>query len=174
MSKEADRPSGEIGLDLLEANVGTLEEISDQLMLLMESQSRAVVHSDADRLETLTEEQVDLISRFRKEKEKIETVVRELLSRRSSDKPDGNWSALVECWPEKRKQLEAWRDRLASKTDQVSRKQKQVQELLVFARTHNEHLLKTLFRRDDREKGSYLESGKTQGPSSGMTINREV
>lgn len=161
-------------LSRLESSIDRMEGVSDDLLLLMESQSRAVVHSDADGLESLTEKQMELTTRFRNEKEQMEEEVRELLSRRSDPDGDARWSRLMERYPEYLETLQEWRDRLKEKTDRVDRRQKQVFELLAFARNHNERLLKTLFRKQNQEKGSYLKSGQQIDSPSGMTINREV
>ncbi|MEX1213256.1 MAG: flagellar export chaperone FlgN [Balneolaceae bacterium] len=158
----------------LRMSVERMEKLSDDLMLLMESQSRAVVQSDVDQMENVTEQQMELTNRFRREKETMQETVHALLGRHDEPEPDESWSRLMERYPEKRERLQEWRKRLTKTSTQVHRKESQVQELLVFARNHNEHLLKTLFRKQDQEKESYLKSGEQMDSPSGMTINREV
>lgn len=152
----------------------SLKITSRQMLKVMDQQIEAVVSSDLDRLEQLTELNSTLMGTFRKEEKRFV----EELTRRTSSPAESQYEIRIDelkkVNPGSKKLIDNWRRGLKEVMEKLKQKHLQLTELLEFAQGQNRRLMQTIYQISDANNISYGPDGESSSASPGTAVNREA
>lgn len=162
-----------ISLKEIQESVGTLHQCSQEIIQVMEDQIDAIIASNPDKIEQLSETHSTLSSQFKVYEENFVTRLTALLGK-GKEANKLRLLKLKELFPDWKEQIEDWHQKLERNTKELQRKHNQILQLLEFAMNQNARLMHSMYDAHNEKNVHYGATGKPAGIPSGIAINQEV
>ena len=156
----------------LSGHVVILNEILDGLLEVMNGQKEALISSDIEQVEHLTEIHSQLSVRFNKQEEQFVHELQKLMG--GEQKTGIRISNLKKYFPEASGVIDSWRNTLVEKTNLIQEKHQHIIQLLEFAMLRNASLMKTIYSIHNEKNTHYSTSGSKENIVSGVALNQKA
>lgn len=161
-------------LSALEHIIKELQQVSEQLMKILDKQTDAVVAVNEEQIERNAEKYTDLKKFYQKQEQKFIDELSVLLSADNITREDLRLNKLKKVFPQSSAVIDQWQDMLEKQTRKLKEKHQKLNTLLEFALERNTELIRSIYRMHNREYTQYRPSGDKDNISSGIAINKEV
>lgn len=156
----------------LAGHLESLNMIFGRLIQSMDGQIEAIVSSDSNAIETLTEEHSVLSMEYKRAEKNFISELENLFELKS-DKPL-RLSDLKEVYPDSSDRIDMWRDLLISNTKKMQQKHEQVIRLLEFALLRNSTMMRSIYSIQNNKTSHYTLDGNKENKISGLAVNQEM
>jgi len=160
--------------ELLDSFIDTAENLSetlDELLRVMGSQKEALVTSNIEQVEELTELHSQLSVTYHKQEEKFVNLLRNILD---NGNEEIRVTGLTSIFPDSAKIIKTWRETLLEKTRLLQEKQKHIKDLLDFVMSRNSSMMKTIYSLHNEKNTHYSVTGHKESVVSGIKINQKA
>ncbi len=149
-----------------------LENVLDDIEHVLINQKEAVIASDVQLVEELTEKHYQLSANL----SKVETEFIEELRKNSSqtDSDDTTISTLKYYYPEAEEIIDNWANSLKYKTENIKQKHQQVIHILEFAMLRNSNLMRTIYAMHSEKNTQYSINGSKSNMMNGIAVNQRA
>lgn len=162
-------------LERLSDTVELLDNSSRQLVKIMEDQIDAIIASDTQRIESLTDVHTTLSWHYKKNEQEFISELGELMKKRGADQADNlRLVKLKEFFPSWAEKIDKWHAALTDNTVRLQQKHNQVIELLEFAMKQNARLMHAMYSQHNEKNTRYVASGKQSDIVTGVAVNQEI
>lgn len=155
--------------------VDLLDYSSKQLMSLMEEQIEAIIASDTQKIEALTDVHTSLSWHYKKNEKEFINDLSKLLQEITDDENQPvrllNLRAYYSSWTS---QIDSWHQVLSENARKLKQKHKQVTELLEFAMKQNAGMMHNLYSQHNEKNTRYISNGSRSDIATGVAINQEI
>ncbi len=165
--------SGTDEFEVLSEKVEALKKASNHLLNAMEDQIAAVISSDSETLIRTTEQNVTEQQNFFKAEQELVKALAGCNPDTGKKNKNISFELLKVYFPGKAYKLDTWKMEISEAIDILQAKQKQVVELLEFARSRNSDMMRSLYELQNAKRTHYRNTGEKSGPVSGIAINQE-
>lgn len=164
-------------LKSLSQTVNVLDMTFSRLMAVMDKQVQAIIASDAEKIEELTEEQSSLQGDYKQYErafiEELEQAVSGVPGS-GADSHQPSLSRLKEIFPEAAPTIARWQKQLTENAARLKQKHGQVVQLLEFALVQNANMMHSIYRLHNEKNSHYSQNGDKAGVVSGVAINHKA
>jgi hypothetical protein len=160
-------------LQMIAESVELLNNCSQQIIKVMEDQIDAIIGSDAEKIERLSEVHGDLSKRFKIHEQEFITELSSILGSPAS-KEKVRLLNLKDSFPEAADEIDEWHNTLTSNTSKLQRKHNQILQLLEFAMKQNARMMHSMFSVSNDKNTHYVANGMPSGIPVGVAINQEI
>lgn len=161
-------------LQEISRTVENLNTLSKKLLKNMDAQIRAVIQSDSEQVEQLSEEHIDLMGRFNNFEKSLKAELQSILQVNDQVSPPYRLDHLKFVEPDEEATIESWKNRLSRMVEALQKKQNHLTSLLKFALTENSRFMKSIYNLRNEKELNYRKNGETTGVSNGVAVNQEV
>lgn len=162
-------------LQRLSDTIELLDNSSKQLMRLMEDQIDAIIASDAQKIESLTDVHTSLSWHYKKnEKELFKDLVKLLEECSDGEDKSIRLLNLKNYFPSKEDEINSWHQTLSENAKTLQQKHNQVIELLEFAMKQNAKLMHSMYSRHNEKNSRYISNGTRSDIVTGVAVNQEI
>ncbi len=163
-------------LQSLLETIELLDQSSQKLIEVMEEQVDAIIGSDTEKIESLSDRHATLTWQYKGyEKKFISELSSALNSGKSEDGHQGlRLLNLKLKFPESEEQIDKWHKMLTSNASKLQSKHQQVMELLEFAMEQNARLMHSMYSQHSEKDSHYGANGNRSAISTGIAVNQEV
>ncbi|MAL16786.1 MAG: hypothetical protein CL670_08565 [Balneola sp.] len=160
-------------LQQIAESVELLDSCSQQIIKVMEDQIDAIIGSDAEKIERLSEVHGDLSKQFKIHEQEF---IKELTSiiGTSKNQEKVRLISLKIIFPEAAEKISEWHSKLTSNTSELKRKHDQILQLLEFAMKQNARMMHSMFSASNEKNTHYVANGTPAGIPVGVAINQEI
>lgn len=159
-------------LENFSIHIEELMNISNRLLDVTNAQIDAVIYSDMDKIEELTDDHFHLSSEFKKQEERFIHELGIVLNKKGDERIQ--LSQLKELFPEAAGQIDVWRTGLIRVTTELHQKHQQIVQLLELAMVRNASLMKTIYSLHNAKATHYSTAGSKENVVSGVAINQKA
>lgn len=160
--------------ELLDSFIEVSENLSqtlDELLQVIGAQKEALVTSDIEKVEELTELHSQLSVTYHKQEERFINVITDITDNGESDIPA---SELTDAFPDATRIINSWKKTLFEKTTLLQEKQKHIMDLLEFVMNRNSSMMKTIYSLHNEKNTHYSIHGHKESIVSGVKINQKA
>jgi len=173
MSKKEHNKPEEMDRKQLEDLVAQLAEQYQETIGYMKGQIQALIDNDLKELEEKVKLQVQKYEEIRSLEEKFKSGLDKVCEAENINKQDHSLSGLLKKGGSKH--LRHVRDKLIQQIKETQRLEKQLIELLEFAKSHNHESIKVLNRLKNQLSTQYDKEGaKKESPLKSISINKRI
>jgi uncharacterized coiled-coil protein SlyX len=161
-------------LQNLSERVADLYDVFGRLYTCIDQKINAIVMSDVNRIEDLTEQHSTLHTEFKKmEKAFIESIQKSIPSGEDIAAPL-SLRALKQIYPQYATWIDEWQDMLFRRMMQVQRHHDHLGQLLEFARDQNAAIMQSYYQVQTRKNVHYTATGEQSRVPSGVAVNHSI
>jgi hypothetical protein len=153
-------------------HVENLNETLDELLGVMNAQKKALVASEIEKVEHLTEVHSQLSVRFNEQEENFVNAIQKLINDKKIQ--DIRMSGLKKEFPDAAEIIDLWRNTLLEKTNLLQNKHQHIIHLLEFVMNRNASMMKTIYSLHNKKNTQYGISGNKESIVSGVAVNQKV
>lgn len=160
--------------ELLDSFIDIAENLSrtlDELLKVMSAQKEALVTSNIEQVEELTELHSQLSVTYQKQEDKFVNLLKNILD---SGDDEVRVTGLANIFPDAAKIIKTWRKTLLEKTSLLQEKQKHIMDLLDFVMSRNSSMMKTIYSLHNEKNTHYSVTGHKESTVSGVKINQKA
>lgn len=154
--------------------VRELQQLSVELMNVIDQQISAVVSAEEEEIEQFLEQYTTLRADFKEQELKFIDSLQSMLNAAGIDHTGVQLKYLKEAYPNSADTIEKWQRELEQNMDQLKKKHKKLNKLLEFAMTQNRNLMHSIYGLQDQKNTRYGSSGDKEEISSGIALNKEA
>lgn len=154
--------------------VRELQQLSVDLLNVIDQQISAVVSSDEAKVEQFLEEYTSLRKDFKEKELEFIHSLQVILNGADINYSGVQLKLLKKVYPNSAEIIEKWQNELEQKTGQLKRKHKKLNKLLEFAITQNRNLMCSIYGLQDQKNTHYGSSGDKEEIYSGIAVNKEA
>ncbi|MEX2600485.1 MAG: hypothetical protein WD355_02475 [Balneolaceae bacterium] len=155
-------------------SVEGLNSLSKKILKNMDAQIRAVIQSDSEQVEQLSEEHIDLMTRFNNFEKSLKVELESILQTNDRAVPPYRLEHLKLVEPDEEETIDRWKNRLSQMVEALQKKQNHLTSLLKFALSENSRFMKSIYSLRNEKELNYARNGDTTGVSNGVAVNQEV
>lgn len=159
-------------LNKLSMYVDLLNDTFNGLHDAMEGQIEAIVSSDPERIEELTQEHSTLSFRYKQLEKDFVLELRDQL--KESPELPIRLISLKSIYPSLSDKVDLWRKQLTDNTNRLQQKHEHVIRLLEFALLRNSNMMKSIYSVHNASTSHYTLKGNKENRTSGMAVNQEI
>ena len=160
-------------LKSLSQTVNVLDMTYSRLIAVMDKQVQAIIASDAEKVEELTEEQSSLQGEYKQnERAFIEELEQAVPGSGADAQP--SLSRLKEVFPEAAPTIDRWQKQLTENAARLKQKHGQVVQLLEFALVQNANMMYSIYSLHNEKNSHYSQNGDKAAVVSGVAINHKA
>jgi len=149
-----------------------LNQTLDELLEVMSDQKAALVSSDVEQVEKLTEAHSLLSVTYHRLEENFVKIMREILEGETDE--EVRMTGLANVFPEAAIIINTWRKTLVEKTSLLQKKQQHIIDLLEFVMSRNSSMMKTIYSLHNEKNTHYSVTGNKESLVSGVTVNQKA
>lgn len=161
-------------LQNLSERVADLYDIFGRLYECIDQKINAIVVSDVNRIEDLTEKHSTLHMEFKKKEKAFVEAIQEIIPSGSEIVAPLSLRALKLVYPEYTTWVDEWQDTLFRRMMQVQRHHDHLGQLLEFARDQNSTVMQSYYQVQTRKNVHYTSTGEQSRIPSGVAINHSI
>lgn len=161
-------------LQKLSTTIETLDSLFFELCSVMEEQIDAVIASDTENVERLTEEHAMLQKQYKKAEMIFVEELENCLSLSNDEKPETKLESLKKIYPSEISWIDQVKTAFTEHTHELVIKQRQLIDLLEFALIQNSKLMYSIYNSHSTKHIHYTPKGNKNGIQAGVAINQEV
>jgi len=151
-----------------------LENLSEDLIAVVEKQIEAVVSSKEEQIEEYVSEYTSLRGAFKEQEHKFINHLELLLGNAGVNSIDVRLESLKERYPQKKDQIADWQVMLKEQMGILKQKQEKLNNLLEFAVEKNMQLMHSIYSLHNKKNTRYSSGGTKEEISSGIALNKEA
>ena len=168
-------PSAEqFPLQTLSERVAELYEVFGRLYTCIDQKINAIVMSDVNRIEDLTEQHSALHMEFKKRERSFVEAIQTSIPTGAEISTPLSLRALKEIYPQYATWVDEWQDMLFRRMMQVQRHHDHLGQLLEFARDQNAAVMQSYYQVQTRKNAHYTATGEQSRVPSGVAINHSI
>lgn len=164
--------NSDLRLRNLAGHVQSMNRIFECLIKSMEGQVEAIVSSDPNSIEKMTEEYSSLSVEYKGAERDFISELKNLFKIKS-DKPL-RLRDLKEVYPDASEQIDMWRDLLISNTKKMQQKHEHVVRLLEFALLRNSTMMRGIYSNQNSKTSHYTLKGNKENNTSSLAVNQKI
>lgn len=163
-------------LQPLSKTIELLDNSSRKLIRIMEQQIDAIIGSDTEKIETLSDEHSSLTWHYKEQEKKfVQELSNLLIAGEGEEEHEGiRLLNLKLIFPECKAQIESWHKMLTNNADLLQSKHNQIMQLLEFAMAQNARLMHSMYSKHNEKNSHYGANGNRTDISTGVAVNQEV
>lgn len=155
--------------------IDLLDNHSKQMISVMERQIDAIIGSDSQKIESLSETYNSLSWKYKtNEEEFIAELGKILKDRKLGKNHQPRLIDLKEKFPEMRNIVDIWHKRLSENAQKLQNKHNQIVQLLEFAMKQNAKLMHSLYNKHNEKNTHYAANGDRSSVITGVAVNQEA
>lgn len=158
--------------------VGQLTEglchLSQELINVIDKQTKAVVAADEEQIEQNAERYANLKGVFKEQEDKLVNRLQKLVGQRNKEVNDIGLEQLKGAFPESTETIDEWKKKLGKQVRQLKGKHIRLNQLLEFALHRNVELMHSIYGLHNQKNTHYGSDGSKEKVSSGIAINKEA
>lgn len=158
----------------LSETIDLLDDSSNQILEVMQQQIHAIITSDLDKIDALSELHSSLTVGYNMVEKEFVKEVKKLLSENGRKDSEIRLSALRDIFPDSEVAITGWLDKLSANAAKLQQKHNQILELLEFAMSNNAKTMHSLYSAHSDKNTHYVSNGKRSGIQTGMAVNQEI
>lgn len=158
----------------LSETIELLDDSSGQILQVMEQQIHAIITSDLDKIDALSELHSSLTVGYNMVEKEFVNEIKKLLSQNGRKDMEIRLSALRDIFPDSEAAINDWHERLSANANRLQQKHNQILELLEFAMSNNAKTMHSLYSAHSDKNTHYVSNGKRSGIQTGMAVNQEI
>jgi hypothetical protein len=162
-------------LQRLSDTIELLDNSSKQLMSLMEDQVDAIIASDTQKIESLTDVHTSLSWHYKKNEKEFIKDLSKLLEEVSGGKDQSiRLLNLKTYFPSCEDEINSWHKALSENAKKLKQKHNQVIELLEFAMKQNARMMHSMYSQHNEKNTRYISNGSRSDIATGVAVNQEI
>ncbi len=162
-----------VSLKEIQESVGLLHRCSQEIIKVMEEQIDAIIASNPNKIEQLSETHSSLSQQFKVYEQDFIVRLTALLGKKE-DAKELRLLKLKELFPDWSDEIGDWHQKLEKNTKDLQRKHNQILQLLEFAMSQNARLMRSMYSSHNEKNLHYGATGKPASIPSGIAVNQEV
>lgn len=156
----------------LSEHVNGLNGILDKILHVLNAQKEAVITSNIQQVEDLTQEHYRLRGNLKKVERAFINELKKMITVKTQDLV--RISTLKQYYPGAEESIDLWRQTLLDKTNLIEKKHQQVINLLEFAMLRNSNMMKTIYALHNEKNTHYSMNGNKANVMNGIAVNQKV
>jgi len=160
-------------LQSLSESVTSLDSASRQLSEVMTRQLDAVIASDADMVQQMTEQNISALQNFQESEKEFIRDLHNCIPKDADDELRITLETLKSTYPAYSEYINDWQVQIAGNITRLQMQQENLVQLLDFAQAQNASLMRSVYGLQSSRNMHYRQNGETSGVPSGIALNQE-